>query len=252
MLRAGCSAVFADVNVGWTDSPFGYLSRDTDVEAASVSESYLKTGRVVSVDDSQMGWSRYAQAREASMAFHGLPLTFHGLPSPSTHLAWPSIAFHSPSMAFHSPSMAFHGLPLTFHGLSAGLPLTFHSPSIAFHSPSTDLPLTFHGLSAGLPLTFQRPSMAFHRPSTDLPRPSMTFHRPSTDFPWMRWSLDAQSLAISAINPKLFYAAATHEAANLMSFMRLRFDSSTAHRSSSAHAEPSEECASPLISADLR
>jgi hypothetical protein len=34
VLRLGCSALFADVHVNWSDSPFGYLIRDTDLEAA--------------------------------------------------------------------------------------------------------------------------------------------------------------------------------------------------------------------------
>jgi len=60
VLRLGCSALFADVHVNWSDSPFGYLSRDTDLEAASVTDGFMRTGRVVSVDDAQMGWSRSA------------------------------------------------------------------------------------------------------------------------------------------------------------------------------------------------
>ena len=43
-----------------SDSPFGYLSRETDLEAASVTDGFMRTGRVVSVDDAQMGWSRSA------------------------------------------------------------------------------------------------------------------------------------------------------------------------------------------------
>ena len=60
VLRLGCSALFADVHVNWSDSPFGYLSRDTDIEATSTTDGFMRTGRVVSVDDAQMGWSRSA------------------------------------------------------------------------------------------------------------------------------------------------------------------------------------------------
>ena len=67
VLAAGCSLVYADLRVSWSDAPFAYLHRDTDLEAVGGS-GYLQFGRVVSVDDAQMGWSRYAQ----SLAIHAL------------------------------------------------------------------------------------------------------------------------------------------------------------------------------------
>ena len=72
VLRAGCGVFYADVTTTWADGPhaFGYLARDTDLEAATGASgrSMLMHGRVVSVDDAQMGWSRYAQ----SLAISGL------------------------------------------------------------------------------------------------------------------------------------------------------------------------------------
>ena len=61
VLRAGCSLVFADLRVSWSDAPFAYLHRDTDVEVVG-SGGYHKHGVVMSVDDAAMGWSRYAQS----------------------------------------------------------------------------------------------------------------------------------------------------------------------------------------------
>jgi hypothetical protein len=75
VLRAGCGVLFAHTSTVWHDGAhvFGYLSRDSDIEAASgaaggMGGGMLSTGRVVSVDDGQMGWSRYAQ----SLAISGL------------------------------------------------------------------------------------------------------------------------------------------------------------------------------------
>ena len=53
--------LFASLRVSWSDAPFGYLSRDTDLETVGAG-GYAAAGRVVSVDDAQMGWSRYAQS----------------------------------------------------------------------------------------------------------------------------------------------------------------------------------------------
>ena len=61
VLRAGCSLVSADLRVSWSDSPFPYLHRNTDVEAVGIG-GYHKHGAVMSVDDAAMGWSRYAQS----------------------------------------------------------------------------------------------------------------------------------------------------------------------------------------------
>jgi hypothetical protein len=74
VVRAGCAVLYADVATRWVDpgsNALAYLARDCDIEApttASHSAGYLQHGRVVSVDDAQMGWSRYAQ----SLAISGL------------------------------------------------------------------------------------------------------------------------------------------------------------------------------------
>lgn len=64
VLRAGCSAFFAHVSSQWSEGAgaFGYLYRDVDIEAVATQSGFLTRGRVVSVDDAQMGWSRYAQS----------------------------------------------------------------------------------------------------------------------------------------------------------------------------------------------
>jgi hypothetical protein len=51
---------YADIGTRWSEAPWGYLSRDTDVEAAATSTGMMSQGRVMSVDDAAMGWSRYA------------------------------------------------------------------------------------------------------------------------------------------------------------------------------------------------
>jgi len=61
LLEVGCSVLFADLRVSWSDAPFSYLYDDTDLEALGGGGA-LDAGRVVSVDDAQMGWSRYAQS----------------------------------------------------------------------------------------------------------------------------------------------------------------------------------------------
>ncbi len=53
--------LYADVTTNWRDAPWGYLSRDSDFEAAATA-GYMSQGRVVSVDDAQMGWSRWLHA----------------------------------------------------------------------------------------------------------------------------------------------------------------------------------------------
>ena len=59
VLRAGCSALFVALGTRFHDAqPFAYLYRDADLEGVSTSTGYLQHGRVVSVDDAQMGWSR--------------------------------------------------------------------------------------------------------------------------------------------------------------------------------------------------
>ena len=69
VLAAGCAVLYADVGTSWKDGSgaLGYLARDADLETVSTagfggSGSFLANGRVVSVDDAQMGWSRYAQS----------------------------------------------------------------------------------------------------------------------------------------------------------------------------------------------
>ena len=66
VLRAGASALYAHPRTKWGRdgaNVFGYVSRDVDLEAPSGgASSALAHGRVVSVDDAQMGWSRYAQS----------------------------------------------------------------------------------------------------------------------------------------------------------------------------------------------
>lgn len=70
VLAAGCGVLYADVGTSWRDGggALGYLARDADVEVVSSAGGGfggsfgLAHGRVVSVDDAQMGWSRYAQS----------------------------------------------------------------------------------------------------------------------------------------------------------------------------------------------
>ena len=88
VLNTGCGVLFAHVTTTWRDGAhvFGYLSRDTDLEAVT-GGGLLSTGRVVSVDDGIMGWSRYAQ----SLAISGLsPHLFYAA---ATHEAAALAAF---------------------------------------------------------------------------------------------------------------------------------------------------------------
>ena len=62
VLRTGCSVLLAEASVKLRDTPFPYLHRQTDVEGVSTGGGRLTFGGVVSVDDRQMGWSRYAQS----------------------------------------------------------------------------------------------------------------------------------------------------------------------------------------------
>ena len=62
VLAAGCSAFVADAAAELYESPLPYAHRDSDVEGVATATSYMARGHVLSVDDAQMGWSRYAQS----------------------------------------------------------------------------------------------------------------------------------------------------------------------------------------------
>ena len=62
VLAAGCSAFVADAAAELFESPLPYAHRDSDVEGVATATSYMARGHVLSVDDAQMGWSRYAQS----------------------------------------------------------------------------------------------------------------------------------------------------------------------------------------------
>ena len=62
VLGAGCGVVFSALTTKWSDAPFAYLYRDADVEAVAAGGRGGGRGRVGSVDDAVMGWSRMAQS----------------------------------------------------------------------------------------------------------------------------------------------------------------------------------------------
>ena len=66
VLGSGASLLYCDPATTLKEAPFAYLHRTADLEAVSADRSAgsfgLSHGRVVSVDDAAMGWSRYAQS----------------------------------------------------------------------------------------------------------------------------------------------------------------------------------------------
>ena len=62
LLAAGVSVLYCSPQTRWLDSPWGYLHRDSDFEIASTNTGREQLGAVVAVDDTNMGWSRYAQS----------------------------------------------------------------------------------------------------------------------------------------------------------------------------------------------